>query len=139
MKTQLIINMADKLDTDTKVEVIIDDENKLYKCLKCNEISKRRYNAERHYKRFHENTFPKKICCGTIFPTKGDFYVHKEIAHNEKRKYQERFKKQFQISKIDEFKDSENISNVLYQIYLNIFFISGKYYHIIILSYNIII
>ncbi|XP_011700987.1 PREDICTED: uncharacterized protein LOC105457804 isoform X2 [Wasmannia auropunctata] len=70
-----------------KIIILVVEGTKLYKCIKCGEMSKRRYNTERHFRRFHENIYPGKTCCGTTFCTKSDFYDHKEKTHNEKRKY----------------------------------------------------
>lgn len=47
----------------SKVEVTKMQNGKIYKCQKCFLTSKRRYNVERHYQRFHEK-MSLKICCG---------------------------------------------------------------------------
>ncbi|XP_036149818.1 uncharacterized protein LOC118647932 [Monomorium pharaonis] len=67
-------------------EVVIDGE-KWQKCNKCGLISRRRYNTERHYKRFHDLIIPGKTCCNITFYTKGDFNCHKQDIHGEKKKH----------------------------------------------------
>lgn len=47
-----------------KIEIVAVEGSKMYKCQKCSQISKRRYNMERHYIRFHEKMIFSKTCCG---------------------------------------------------------------------------
>lgn len=50
--------------SNKKVEIIITGQgHKKYKCQKCGQTSKRRFNLERHYTRFHEQII-LKTCCG---------------------------------------------------------------------------
>ncbi|XP_029173191.1 probable serine/threonine-protein kinase DDB_G0278509 [Nylanderia fulva] len=55
----------------------------------------RRFNAERHYKRFHETTQTRK-CCDEIFHTKSEYYDHKENVHNERKRYGRKWKEETQ-------------------------------------------
>ncbi|XP_025990430.1 uncharacterized protein LOC113003768 [Solenopsis invicta] len=84
MNTRL--NVLNPKTENMSNEVMVGDE-KMQKCPKCSLMSRRKFNMERHYKRFHEKTFPKKICCGITFSTKGDFNLHKQEVHGEKKKY----------------------------------------------------
>lgn len=48
----------------SKVAVKVKIENKTsYRCIECDNTYPRRFNAERHYKRFHEVTQARR-CCG---------------------------------------------------------------------------
>ncbi|XP_024874232.1 uncharacterized protein LOC112456130 [Temnothorax curvispinosus] len=75
-----------------KVEIFKVNGDKMYKCQKCGEMSKRRFNVERHYRRFHEKIKPQKTCCDKIFYTKSDFYNHRHKIHEEKKKYTKEYK-----------------------------------------------
>ncbi|XP_071555381.1 uncharacterized protein [Temnothorax nylanderi] len=76
-----------------RVEIFTVNGDKMYKCEKCGEMSKRRFNVERHYRRFHEKIKPQKTCCGFTFYTKSDFYNHRQKIHEEKKKYTKEYKK----------------------------------------------
>ncbi|XP_011866212.1 PREDICTED: uncharacterized protein LOC105561117 isoform X2 [Vollenhovia emeryi] len=96
-------NMPNQMEITTTPDGI-----KMYKCRKCSEISKRRYNLMRHFIRFHEKIMPRKSCCSIIFDTKSDFYKHKEEIHDEKKKYT---KEQNQTSKQDDIRTETSMEN----------------------------
>lgn len=52
--------MPDKIADIVKIKV---EDKSSYRCVICGNIYPRRFNAERHYKRFHETTQARR-CCG---------------------------------------------------------------------------
>ncbi|KYN08658.1 hypothetical protein ALC62_00329 [Cyphomyrmex costatus] len=93
------------------IKTIFIEGMTMYTCKKCDEVSKRRYNMERHFRRFHETITPGKTCCDSLyfyktkkikirqigvtnrghsairhvtFSTKSEFYKHREKIHKQK-------------------------------------------------------
>ncbi|KYN19345.1 hypothetical protein ALC57_08318, partial [Trachymyrmex cornetzi] len=96
-------------EMNNNIDIISIEGITMYMCKKCDEMSKRRYNMERHFTRFHETILPEKTCCTLqhilcndlessvqspkvfglskphiTFATKSDFYKHKEKIHEQK-------------------------------------------------------
>lgn len=54
-------------EMNNNINIISIEGITMYTCKKCDEMSKRRYNMERHFRRFHETILPGKTCCGKYF------------------------------------------------------------------------
>ncbi|KAM0726109.1 hypothetical protein ACS0PU_008190 [Formica fusca] len=89
-----IKNMPDKIADIVKIKV---EDKSSYRCVICGNIYPRRFNAERHYKRFHETTQARR-CCDETFYTKSDYYDHKKNMHNERKRYGRGWKEETQSS-----------------------------------------
>ncbi|XP_076679563.1 uncharacterized protein LOC143374899 [Andrena cerasifolii] len=61
-------------------------EPTIYTCSDCKYESKRHFNVMRHWKRIHWEQ-KLRICCGSQFFSKGDYYIHCEQLHPETRSY----------------------------------------------------
>ncbi|XP_076634120.1 uncharacterized protein LOC143348125 [Colletes latitarsis] len=56
----------------------------IYTCSSCHYTSNRQYNVKRHEERIHLKLHVYR-CCKMMFFTKGDYYIHCEQLHPEKR------------------------------------------------------